>query len=184
MSNLKLKRNYANAFLDVCTQAGDTSTISDEIRLFIEALKENPSLKRVMRNPVIKPILKWTILKEIFGNTISERFQDFLELIVMNNRSEVLEEVLVLFLKLRDDREGIVNVELRVQFIPDSEQTERIRENIEKLINKKVILNIKVDDSVLGGFVARVEDTIIDGSLRHQLEKLKKLFLKTSINLN
>jgi F-type H+-transporting ATPase subunit delta len=103
---------------------------------------------------------------------------------VMNNRADVLVEVLRLYLKLKDDREGIAKVQLSVQFIPDADQTERIRENIEKLINKKVILDIKVDKTLLGGFVARFEDKIIDGSLRHQLERLKKLFLKTSINLN
>lgn len=184
MNLLKLKRNYANALLDVCTQAGNTHSIADEVSLFLRTLDENPQLKRVMHNPVIKPEQKWNILKEIFGNTISRRFQDFLELIVMNNRADLLGEVLLLFLKLKDDREGIAKVQLSVQFIPDADQTERIRGNIEKLINRKVILDIKVDNTILGGFVARFEDIIIDASLHHQLEKLKKLFLKTSINLN
>ena len=184
MSILKLKRNYANAFLDVCTQAGNTGTISEEVSMFIKTLDENFQLRRMLHNPIIKPAQKWNILKEIFGNKISKRFQDFLELIVMNNRADVLEEVLKLFLKLKDDREGIAKVQLSVQFIPDADQADRIRENIEKLINKKVILDIKLDNTILGGFVARFEDKIIDGSLRHQLEKLKKLFLKTSISLN
>jgi len=184
MNLLKLNRNYANSFLDVCIQEGNISAISEEVNLFIQMLEENPQLSRVLENPVIKPSQKLIILKEIFGTSVTKRFWDFIDLIVLNHRSDILKEVLKLFLKLRDERDGIAKVELTVQYIPDADQTERIRKSIEKLLSKKVVLDIKVDDTILGGFVARFEDKIIDGSLRHQLDKIKKLFLKTSIKFN
>ena len=59
-----------------------------------------------------------------------------------------------------------------------------MRENFEKLLNKKIRFNFTIDPNVIGGFVAKVGDTVYDASLKNQLEILKKRFLKGGASLN
>ncbi|HOJ17900.1 MAG: ATP synthase F1 subunit delta [Ignavibacteriales bacterium] len=181
MSLLKLKRNYANSFLDTCYETASTEKVAEEVSFFIEILDENLQLKRMLKNPVIKPNKKLLILNEIFEKRISKGFEDFLKLIIMNNRADLLEDVLKLYIKLKDEREGIAEVRLTVNHLPDKIEEEKIRVKIADYLGKKVVLNIEQNSEILGGFVAMIDDKVIDGSLRHQLDKIKKTMLKASI---
>jgi sulfopyruvate decarboxylase TPP-binding subunit len=65
-----------------------------------------------------------------------------------------------------------------------TEQKNVLGKRLEKILDKKVRLNFKTDLSLVGGFIAKVNDTLYDASIRHQLELLKKQFLTGEISLN
>jgi len=57
-----------------------------------------------------------------------------------------------------------------------NEQKSVLQSRLEKILDKKVRLNFKTDLNLVGGFIAKVNDTLYDASIRHQLELLKKQF--------
>jgi len=59
-----------------------------------------------------------------------------------------------------------------------------LQSRLEKILNKKVRLNFKIDLDLVGGFIAKVGDTLYDASIKHQLELLKKQFLTGELSLN
>ena len=65
-----------------------------------------------------------------------------------------------------------------------NEQKNVLQNKFEKILNKKVRLNFKTDIKLVGGFIAKVDDTLYDASIIHQLELLKKQFLTGEISLN
>ena len=65
-----------------------------------------------------------------------------------------------------------------------NEQKSVLQNRLEKILNKKVQLNFKTDLNLVGGFIAKVNDTLYDASIKHQLELLKKQFLTGEISLN
>jgi F-type H+-transporting ATPase subunit delta len=54
------------------------------------------------------------------------------------------------------------------------EDQEAIAKRLEKIVERKVVIDAQVDPLIIGGFIARVGDTLIDGSIRQKLESLKR----------
>ncbi|NUM61278.1 MAG: F0F1 ATP synthase subunit delta, partial [Ignavibacteriaceae bacterium] len=86
--------------------------------------------------------------------------------------------------ELRDDHLGIANVFITSATDFSTEQKNVLEAKLEKILDKKVRLNFKTDLNLVGGFIAKVNDTLYDASIKHQLELLKKQFLTGDISLN
>jgi len=115
---------------------------------------------------------------------IGKESLDFLKFIIEKNREDLLESILSKFLELRDQKIGIVNVIVKSAVELTDGQKAKMKENFEKVLNKRIRFSFTIDPSVVGGFVAKVGDTVYDASLKHQLEILKKRFLTGSASLN
>jgi F-type H+-transporting ATPase subunit delta len=87
-------------------------------------------------------------------------------------------------LELRDEYLGIASVEVTAAIGFTTEQKSSLQERLEKILNKKVRLNFKTEKDLVGGFIAKVGDTLYDASIRHQLELLRKQFLTGELSLN
>ena len=79
---------------------------------------------------------------------------------------------------------GIARVEVFTSVEFSVEQKKLFESQLEKILNKKLELEFHLDDKIIGGFVAKVDDLVIDASLKHQLDLLKKQFLQGGVNLN
>ncbi|MCL6494903.1 MAG: F0F1 ATP synthase subunit delta, partial [Ignavibacterium sp.] len=79
---------------------------------------------------------------------------------------------------------GVARVDIKSAFELSNDQKKIIEQKFESLLNKKVVASYKVDEKVIGGFVAKVKDTVYDATVAHQLELLRQQLLKGSLLLN
>jgi F-type H+-transporting ATPase subunit delta len=79
---------------------------------------------------------------------------------------------------------GIVNVDVQVAFELTEDQKNNIQERIGKILAKKALCRIRLNPEVLGGFIAKVNDTVYDASVKHQLVILKQQLLRGGTSLN
>lgn len=150
----------------------------------MDILDKNPLFKRILENPVVKPALKEEIITQILGKRISEDFFDFILFIIKKSREDILYQILRRFLELRDIHLGIVRVTLTTPFKFTQTQLDTLQKTLEDMLNKKIFFTVKIDSSLIGGFIANFGDTIIDASVKNQLDKLRKQFLRTGISVN
>lgn len=184
MSEYKISQRYATSLLESAVEKNKLDLISGDAKLIASALRESPQLGRVLSSPIVKPHVKLAILDEIFKSKVSADTINFLHFLVEKNRENLLADIIELFLDLRDEKMGIVNVEVKSSVPFSEEQVEVLKNKLEKFLNKKVRFTFQTDERMLGGFFARIGDTVIDASLTHQLELLKRQFLKGSASLN
>ncbi len=184
MNESKVSVRYANSLLNSAYEKGDLDTVAKDMELVYSVIKANTELNRTLSSPIVKPQIKSSILEEIFKKKINKETMSFLKFVVEKGREDLLESIAEKFLYLRDQKLGFVNVSVKSAVDLSDAQKKKLRENFEKLLNKKVRLNFTIDADVIGGFVAKVGDTVYDASLRHQLEILKKRFLKGGASLN
>ena len=64
--------------------------------------------------------------------------------------------------------------EVRTAIMLDDEQRRRLTEALEKATGKQIELKVIQDPSVLGGVIARIGDTVIDGTVRRRLDQLRE----------
>ena len=184
MSEYKVSRRYATSLLESAIEKNMLDSIARDIELVVSTLDANRQLILALSNPVIKSNLKLKVLEEIFKSRVNSDTMNFLGFLVEKNREDLLDTISKIFLELRDEHLGIVNVEVTSVAAFSDEQSEQLRSNLEKFLNKKVRFSFKINKEIIGGFVAKVNDTVFDASMIHQLELLKTQFLKGGASLN
>lgn len=184
MIDYKVSYRYASSLLDTAEEKNILETVAESIQLITDTLQENSILKRILENPVVKPYAKISVLEEIFKSKIDDDTMNFIRFVVHKNRENFLSSILENFLELFDEKLGVVNVTVKTAFEFDDEQKRLLKDRLEKYLNKTTRIGYLLDENIVGGFVAKIGDTVYDASLRHQLELLKKQFLSGGVPLN
>lgn len=184
MAASKVAIRYASSFLDSSIEKNTLDLVSKDFEDVYNALLRSYELVRFIKSPVIKNETKQSVLKEIFKDKISKESLDFLLFVTSKGRENILKEILERFFELKDEHQKISRIQITTSYEFNVEQQKQLTEKFEAMLNKKVILSFSVDKNLIGGFVAKVGDTIYDASITHQLELLKKQFLQGSVTLN
>ena len=184
MSEYKVSKRYATSLLESAVEKKKLDSVSLDMELVSSTLEANRQLMLALANPVVRPSIKLKVLEEVFKSRVNSETMQFLKFLVEKNREDLLDHIAKIFLELRDEQLGIVNVEVSTAMDFTEDQVNLFKNNLEKFLGKKVRLSFKIDPDVIGGFVAKVDDTVFDASLKHQLELLKRQFLKGGASLN
>ena len=184
MADFRVLHRYAVSLLETAIEKKNLDVITTDMQLLVDTFKQSKQLELMLESPVIRPELKLKILKEIFGKKISKESIDFIEFVISKQRESLLQSIGNRFLELRDEHLGIANVIVTATSEFTNEQKNVLKSRLEKILNKKVRLNFKIDLDLVGGFIAKVGDTLYDASIKHQLELLKKQFLTGELSLN
>lgn len=184
MADFRVLHRYAVSLLETAIEKKNLDVVTNDVQLLVETFKQNRRLSLMLESPVIRPELKLKILKEIFAKKISKDTMDFIEFVISKQRESLLQSIGSRFLELRDEYLGVANVVVASASEFTNEQKKVLQSKLEKILNKKVNLNFKIDLELVGGFIARAGDTLYDASIKHQLELLKKQFLIGDLSLN
>lgn len=184
MAETKVSNRYAASLIDLALEKKSLDELSRDMELVHSTILSSKDLNNLLHSPVIKNEMKKSILSEIFKNKISEDSLDFIIFVVNKNRENLLNNIIEQFLEMRDQELGIARVEVKTSFDFTDEQKEKLKQKLENILNKKTHLKFVTDKTIVGGFIAKVGDTVYDASIKHQLELLRKEFLQGSVQLN
>ncbi|HLG32376.1 MAG TPA: ATP synthase F1 subunit delta [Ignavibacteriaceae bacterium] len=182
--NFKISHRYAVSLLESVIEKKKTEKVILDIQLIVNTLQSSNELQVALQSPVIKTEIKEKIIVELFKSKIDNDSLEFIKFVIEKRREDFLLSIALRFLELYDEHIGVANVEIKTAFEFTKDQKESLQKRIEQILKKKARLNYKLDTDLIGGFVAQVGDTRYDASLSHQLELLKKQFLKGNISLN
>lgn len=184
MASSKVAIRYAQSFLDTSIEKNILDKVAEDFELVANAITGSAELARAIKSPVIKAEAKRNILSALFEKAISKDSLDFLAFIVNKGREEIILEILEKFEALKDEYTGVVKVHVTTAFDFTPEQKNQLQQQFESYLKKKARLTYKVDPDIIGGFIAKVGDTVYNASMVHQLGLLKKEFLQGSVTLN
>ncbi|NCS88787.1 MAG: ATP synthase F1 subunit delta [Ignavibacteria bacterium CG2_30_36_16] len=184
MAEQKVSIRYAQSLLDSAVERNNLNDVYNDVKLIVSTLKNYPELRRVFINPTIRPETKTSILNEVFKEKVNGDTISFLNFIVEKSREDLLFSIMLKFIQLYNEHLSLADAEVRIAFDFSEEQKRALKENLEKLVNKKINFNYSIDPQIIGGFVARIDDTVFDASVSHQLEILKKQFIEGGASLN
>ncbi len=184
MSISKVANRYALSLFENSIEKNNLEIVYEDIKLVIKTFDESNELRRAVESPVIKPELKISVLDEIFSNKLSMDTLKFVSFIVDKKREKILYEIVNRFVDMRNEHLGIVEMELKTPFDFTKEQISNLKDKFETILKKKVIMEIKIDKNIIGGFIAKVGDTVYDASVVNQLDLLKKEFKLGGLALN
>ncbi|HTR82772.1 MAG TPA: ATP synthase F1 subunit delta [Bacteroidota bacterium] len=173
MSNLRAAHRYASALMALTLEAKKPEAIAGDLLTVQTAIKASKELRSLLASPIISKEKKKVIFSALFEKKIGGDVLKFIDAIVDKRRENILPEILAQYFLLRDEELGVVAVDVRTAVEFSSAQETRLTKQLESYTQKKVRVSFSLDKMLKGGFVAKVGDTTLDGSVRRQLEKLR-----------
>jgi F-type H+-transporting ATPase subunit delta len=170
----RIAKRYAKALFELAQEENALNQVSKDFELIRDLLKNSKDFHQFTKNPLISIIERKKILDKIFLEKISETSNNFLKMISQKKRLDYLDEITARYFDFVKADAGVVEGELFAVVELKSSQIKKIKENMERLTGKEVILNEIIDPNILGGFIVKVGDLVIDNSIRNQLERLRK----------
>jgi len=164
---------YSKALFATALQINRLDKVLDDLREIETLAKRDERFNQILQNPLIPASRKLKIITELFRGRVDDLTINFLSLVTQKKRLDVLLEMIERFAAQIDDYNGIMNGELISAIPVGPEQTEDIRVKIEALTGKKIRLESRVETRLIGGFIIKIRDTVIDLSVSGQLEKLR-----------
>ncbi|MCF8243181.1 MAG: ATP synthase F1 subunit delta [Melioribacteraceae bacterium] len=184
MSIYNITSRYASAFMEISDEKGTIETTGKDIDLVYNTLSASKELRKFLLSPIIKTEKKRSILVEIFKDKVTEETLNFILFVLKKNREEFLFPISKRFLELKDVRMGMVAVNIRSAGELSENQKDKMKTQLESYLSKKVRLNYNIDEKLIGGFIVRVKDTVIDASIVNQLKVLRQKFSAENLSLN
>lgn len=174
MSNFNISTRYANALLEFAETKEVLEQVSADMLLLEDALVNSKDLRVVLKSPVINKDKKNSILQAIFSKKICKVSNDFILFVNRKNRGNILFDIAKRFNEIRNAQLNRVETEIVSTIELSDKQKENLQERLHEFSGKEIVPTFKIDMSLIGGFTVRMNDTVIDASVKQQLSKLRK----------
>lgn len=167
---------YAEALLAIATAEGNAETVGRELFAVAEAIDANDELQSTLTNAGLPASRRQQIVEDLLGPTASMTTTALVSMIVGAGRARQLSDIsrAVGIKVAAADNKQLAEVRSAVPLSDD--QVARLRVALANSIGSEVELRVVVDPSVIGGIVTQIGDTVIDGSVRQKLTKMRESF--------
>ena len=175
MLSPRLAHRYAKSLLDLAQERKELPQVIKDMQLLQETIDGSKDLRVMLKSPVIPADKKEKVMHAIFSSRLSEITFKFINLLVVKGREKLLDEVVDSFISLYNKANFIVEAKLITAVPVDQKTVDEVTQLL--LTNKetkKVSLTNEVDPSIIGGFVLKFDDLLLDNSVERKLHLIKK----------
>jgi len=167
---------YAEALFGVARAEGTLGEVEDELFRFSQTLQGNDELRNALTDAGIPAARRQQIVEDLLGGKASPTTVALVSMVVGTGRARELPTIIKSLVEMSAAEANKEVAEVRSAVPLTDDQRDRLAKALEDATGKKIEVKVVVDPSVLGGIVAQVGDTVIDGSVRRRLDQLKNAF--------
>ena len=164
---------YADALFGIAQAEGAVETVESELFTVARTLESSDELRNTLTDARMPIESRQAIVEKLLGDRAHPTTTALVSFIIGAGRARDLGAIVDKLVERSTAERGQEVAEVRSAMPLDDAQRDRLAAALGKATGKKVSVKVIVDPSVLGGLVARVGDTVIDGSVRHRLTQLK-----------
>src|SRR3990170_6463048 len=174
MAKNELIRGYAEALFAVVKAEGELDKVEDELYRFGKVLESNHELKQALSDQSIDLDQREKVLSELLEGKVSPHTLGLVRFIIVQGRTRQLPQILRELSELAAEARNSVVADVRSAVPLSDKQRKDLAAALSKATGKSVEVKVLVDPTVIGGIVAKVGDTVIDGTIKRRLEQLKE----------
>ncbi len=165
---------YAKAILDIAATEGLSSETEDEMFRFARTFEANDNLRAALSDRSLPIERRLAVIDDLLGGKVLPVSMAMIGMIVTAGRANELPEIVDRFVALSTEQRKHEVAEVRTAVPLTPEQVQRLAAALSRSTGKQVEVKTVVDPSVMGGVVARIGDTVIDGTIRRRLNQLEE----------
>lgn len=165
---------YARALRDIAIERGKIDEIAEELESLEQALYGDKSLRVFFESPKIPRPEKKSVLEKTLSGKVSAEVLNLLKILVDRGRQGLLDQICATFAELYDSHMKRMHVTVDCAVPIADQQASQLKELLGSRLDRTITMETRVDDDLLGGMKVRFGDTVIDGSIRTQLNKVRE----------
>ena len=173
MNDSKISVRYSRALFQIAVEKKLLDKVCEDMLFISEVCKIN-EVKEVLESPIIVPSKKKKIFHSFLEKNIENVTLELVDLLIKNGRESFLPAVARVFRDETLKYKGITETYLTTAVPVNDKIRKEISEMISSIFKTKVELKETIDKEIIGGFILRVNDNFIDGSIRNILRKIRK----------
>lgn len=177
MNRSLIANRYAKALFKLAVEQNILEEINNNVLLLQSYCDGADGFTDLLNSPIIKPGQKTAAMHSVFDKKLNAITINFLDLLIVNKREVLLEDINRGFSTLYKQSKGIKSVGLYTAVKMEQEQVDTLLEFLKKQLNAPIELKLKVIPELLGGFKLTVDGKMADASLSSKLKKVKKQLL-------
>ena len=172
IKNLKIAKRYSQALAQ--SAKDNIDEVLYNLKTINEAIFDNQELKTFFLHPVISLKDKKETLKSTLENKVDDLTLNFIETLLDENRFSIFRTILELFKKEADIIKNKQEVEIISAVKINDDYKKQLEEKLKQKLNKDIIPNYNLDENIIGGLIVKIEDKVVDLSLKSKFEALKR----------
>jgi F-type H+-transporting ATPase subunit delta len=165
---------YASALFEVARAEGNLERVEAELYQVARAIEGSDELRSKLTDQALPVELRQGIVEDLLGDRTQPVTKALVSFVVGSGRARDLPAIIDLMVHRSADERAEAVAEVRSAIPLDDDQQQRLAAALSARTGQKVSVKVSVDPSILGGIVATIGDTVIDGSVRRRLEQLRE----------
>ena len=172
MARIASAKRHAQAVFQIAQERNEVEKWRSELKT-IAATLGDPHLRAILEDPKVHLSDKENLISKCLPE-ISQLALNFAYLLVAKQRLGILEQIVSEYERMADAHQGLEHARVVTALPIDKQEEAKLTERLAVITGKKIVLTTEVDPAIIGGFVARIGDTLIDGSTKAKLKALKR----------
>lgn len=173
---------YARALFDVVVKEkpSDLEPVLTQVQDVSALFTGHPALATVMGNPAVPVAKKVAVAKALIERAggLSSPVAKLVVMLAERDRLLILPDLARIYRDRLMDHQKIIRGDVTTATALAPEKLKALEQGLERATGRKVVLESKVDPSIIGGVVTRLGSTVYDGSVTTQLEKMKNALIE------
>ncbi len=164
---------YARALFEVARAEGTIDEVEDELFRFARSFESSDELRSALTDDQVPAAKRQAIVEDLLGGKATSTTTQLVSMVVGSGRGRELPAIIDKLVARAASSKNLSVAQVRSAVALTDDQQHRLKAALANATGQQVELKVIVDPSVLGGIVATVGDTVIDGSVRTRVDQLK-----------
>lgn len=165
-------RRYGEAAFQIASESGTEERWSEGLSLMAVAFSD-PQMAAVMQEARVSTDDKIALVEKTL-ESVDTLVLNLARLLVLRDRTALAPQIAEAYQELVDAQQGIAHALVTTAVPLSEDERSAVAEKLSEISGKQVVADTNVDEAIIGGLVARVGDTLIDGSTRSRLAALRQ----------
>ena len=171
-------KNYAEALIEIAQDGVMTyNEIYEDLTSIQDILDMAPELSEVLINPTVSYDIKADITNEIFQKEVQQPILNFLKILIDKKRFQEFSQIRAAYINKLNKNNNIQPVSVTSAVELTDEQKKNIIGKLEEKLKKQVQPHWNIDENIIAGLVVKINDDVIDTSLKNKINKISKELL-------
>ena len=166
---------FAKELFDVAWRHNQADQVADELDAFAQSMREHKGIARPLYHPLVPQLKKLeTMHRAIADLGLSKPTAVILQALVDGYRIKLLPALADSFRARLNNKRGVIRAKVTTAAPLASDKAAALQSTLEQISGRGVVLETKIDPSIIGGVVAQLDSTVYDGSVTRQLARMRQ----------
>lgn len=177
-----VSKTYGEALFETAEEAGRTGQMLEELTEIQKLFSENPEFDRLLKHPGIPKHEKLKVIENVFEGRVCQELAGFLKIVIEKERYRDFPAICSYFTdKVKQaEKIGVAYVTAAAELTPGQKDSIKAK-LLETTDYETMEIHYKTDASLIGGMVIRINDRVVDSSVKSKLENLTRQLLKIQL---